>query len=100
MGNSINSDYNKTAKPENLPFKTDYKLASFFARVNYTFEDKYDLTFTLRDDGTSKFGPNTVLAFSAAAFSWKIMNEGFMKESRWFPNLNYVLVTVPPVSRI
>ncbi len=32
-------------------------IASYFARANYNFNDKYFATFTVRADGSSKFGP-------------------------------------------
>ncbi len=48
-------------------------LVSFFGRLNYTFDNKYLLTFTLRDDGTSRFSPDTRWAvFPALALGWKI----------------------------
>jgi iron complex outermembrane receptor protein len=87
FGNSINSDYNQT-QTKSFPYKTDYKLISFFGRANYTFKDKYELTVTLRDDGTSKFAPQYRFGlFPAGAFSWKIMNEGFMRDSKVFSTL-------------
>lgn len=57
---------------------TKSELQSFFARANYSYNDKYLLTFTFRADGSSKFGENNKYGyFPAAAFKWKIMNEGF-----------------------
>ncbi len=38
--------------------KSEYYLLSFFGRFNYTFNEKYLLTFTLRNDGTSRFHPD------------------------------------------
>ncbi len=52
---------------------------SYFARVNYTFNDKYLFSGVVRRDGSSRFGENarygTFPAFSAA---WRISSEGFM----------------------
>ncbi|MEM1320063.1 MAG: TonB-dependent receptor [Bacteroidota bacterium] len=49
-------------------------LLSLFGRVNYTFQDKYLFTFTLRRDGSSRFSPdNRWGLFPAAAFAYKIM---------------------------
>jgi len=62
---------------------TAVNLVSFYGRLNYTLMDKYLLTFTLRDDGTSRFGPgNKWGLFPAAAFAWKINDESFLKNSR------------------
>jgi iron complex outermembrane receptor protein len=87
-GNTIQSDYNETDFLPAEPYKTEYYLASFFGRVNYTFDNKYLLTFTLRDDGTSKFSPqNRWGVFPAAAFAWRLIDEGFMKGSTLFSDL-------------
>lgn len=57
---------------------TKYELQSYFTRLNYSYNDKYLLTFTFRADGSSKFGENNKYGyFPAAAFKWKIMNESF-----------------------
>ena len=57
---------------------TKSELQSFFGRVNYSFQDKYLITATLRTDGSSRFGANNKYAtFPALAFRWKIMNESF-----------------------
>ncbi|HVW97992.1 MAG TPA: SusC/RagA family TonB-linked outer membrane protein [Mucilaginibacter sp.] len=79
-GNSQLSDYKQTAFNSPAPYKTEYYLASFFGRLNYTYKDKYLLTFTIRDDGTSKFSPkNRFGVFPAAAFAWRIKEESFLK---------------------
>ncbi|MDE6342719.1 MAG: TonB-dependent receptor [Muribaculaceae bacterium] len=55
-------------------------LVSFFGRVNYSFKDTYLLTFTLRDDGTSRFSKaNRWGLFPALALAWKIKNMDFMQ---------------------
>jgi len=87
-GNTISSDYDQTVFNPSQPYKTDYRLISFFGRVNYTFKDKYLLTFTLRDDGTSKFAPADRWGlFPAGAFAWRIKDEDFMKNSTVFSDL-------------
>lgn len=51
------------------------QLVSFFGRVNYIFDDTYLLTFTLRDDGTSRFSKDIRWGlFPAVALGWKISN--------------------------
>jgi TonB-linked SusC/RagA family outer membrane protein len=87
-GNATQSDYLETTFDPAQPYKTEYYLASFFGRVNYTYDNKYELTFTLRDDGTSKFSPqNRWGLFPAAAFAWKIMDEDFMRGNNVFSDL-------------
>lgn len=55
-------------------------LMSFYGRLNYSFKDTYLLTFTLRDDGTSRFSKdNRWGLFPAVALAWKINNMPFME---------------------
>jgi iron complex outermembrane receptor protein len=55
------------------------ELQSFFGRVNYGIADKYLFTFTLRADGSSRFGPeNRYGYFPSGAFAWKISEEQFI----------------------
>lgn len=57
----------------------DDKLASFFGRVNYSLNDKYLLTLTMREDGSSKFESGHRWGFfPAGAFGWRVIEEPFM----------------------
>lgn len=59
------------------------QLLSFFGRLNYSFKDTYLLTFTLRDDGTSRFSKdNRWGLFPSVALAWKINNMPFMESVR------------------
>lgn len=58
-------------------------LVSFFGRLNYSFKDTYLLTFTLRDDGTSRFSKdNRWGLFPSVALGWKLINMPFMESAR------------------
>lgn len=58
------------------------QLLSFFGRLNYSFKDTYLLTFTLRDDGTSRFSKdNRWGLFPSVALAWKINNMPFMESA-------------------
>jgi len=58
---------------------TKNELQSFFGRVNYSFDDKYLFTGTLRADGSSKFGANNKYGyFPSVAGGWNISKESFM----------------------
>lgn len=58
-------------------------LVSFFGRLNYSFDDTYLLTFTLRDDGTSRFSKdNRWGLFPSVALGWKLINMPFMESAR------------------
>lgn len=68
--------------------KTQNTLISFYGRLNYTLKDRYLLTVTLRDDGSSRFSPDTRWGlFPSAAFAWRISDENFLKNSSALSNL-------------
>lgn len=76
----VKEDYRLGVSDSIKPDATESYLVSFFGRINYTFNEKYLLTFTLRDDGSSKFiGNNQWGLFPSAAFAWKIKQESFLK---------------------
>ena len=63
-------------------------FASLFARVNYSYDNKYYLQVLARRDGSSKFGPeNKYGYFPAASASWYISQEDFLKDSKVISNL-------------
>ena len=69
-------------------FKTESYLVSFFGRANYTLLDRYLLTATIRNDGSSRFASgNRWGLFPSVAFAWKINEEGFMKGNTTFSDL-------------
>jgi len=75
-------------KVDSTFFTTENYLVSFFGRVNYTFMNKYLLTATIRDDGSSRFAKgNKWGLFPSAAFAWKIKEESFLKNSSVFSDL-------------
>jgi iron complex outermembrane receptor protein len=59
--------------------------------LNYTLANRYLLTFTLRDDGSSKFSEDTRWGlFPSASGAWRISDEAFMKNtSKWLNNLKF-----------
>ena len=55
-------------------------LISFYGRINYSINSKYLFTFTLRDDASSRFSPETRWGlFPSGAFAWNIKEEPFLK---------------------
>ncbi|WP_314235571.1 TonB-dependent receptor [Capnocytophaga sputigena] len=56
-------------------------LISFFGRANYSFNDRYMLTATLRADASSKLNPDDRWGyFPSVALAWNVKNESFLKE--------------------
>ncbi len=73
---------------EESSFITENYLVSFFGRLNYTLLDRYLLTFTMRNDGSSRFsGDNQWGLFPSAAFAWKIKDESFLKDVKVLSDL-------------
>ncbi|MBF4464194.1 TonB-dependent receptor [Flavobacterium sp. LC2016-12] len=63
-------------------------LSSYFSRVQYSFNDKYFVTGTIRRDGSSKFYKDNQWGwFPSAALAWKVSNENFLKESKVISNM-------------
>jgi len=58
--------------------KPQFRLESYLGRLNYTFDDKYLLTASIRRDASSKFSPQTRVGyFPAVAAAWKIKESLF-----------------------
>jgi iron complex outermembrane receptor protein len=72
-----------TAHAIDIYHKKQYYLLSFYGRLNYTLFNRYLLTFTLRDDGSSKFSKAKRWGlFPSAALAWKINDEAFLRNSK------------------
>ncbi len=79
----IGYDYGETEEARNYVYRDRNKLMlmSFYGRLNYAFDDTYLLTFTLRDDATSRFSPDTRWGlFPALGLAWKINNMDFFED--------------------
>jgi iron complex outermembrane receptor protein len=80
--------FGDTITPAGIPLKTQHTLISFYWRLNYTFKERYLLTATLRDDGSSRFSPDTRWGlFPSLALAWRISDEAFLKNSGALSNL-------------
>lgn len=66
--------------------KSESYLVSFFGRANYTLLDRYFLTATVRDDGSSRFKEHWAW-FPSFAFAWKANEEAFLKNADWLSDL-------------
>ncbi|MEQ8219807.1 MAG: TonB-dependent receptor [Arenibacter sp.] len=91
FANNVTENY-ELAAAESIgnPFSgyTDWTLASFLSRVNYSFDGKYLFTASIRADGSSRFGDNHKWGyFPSGAIAWRISDEPFLKESEVINNL-------------
>lgn len=65
-----------------------FSLASFFGKINYSFDSRYLLGVTIRHDGSSRFGANNRWAtFPSVSAGWRINNESFMRDATWLDDL-------------
>ncbi|PRY27830.1 TonB-linked SusC/RagA family outer membrane protein [Spirosoma oryzae] len=64
-------------------FTNSWSLASYLGRINYGYNDTYLVTFTLRADGSSRFGEGNKWGyFPSAAVGWNVSNERFFSQVR------------------
>ena len=70
-------------------FGEGFSLVSFFGKINYTYDDKYLASFTIRRDGSSRFGSsNQYGTFPSVSAGWRISQEKFMESTKgWLDNL-------------
>lgn len=65
--------------------ETEWALLSYMARVNYSYEDRYLLTATIRRDGSSRFGKKHRWGtFPSVSVAWRASQE------KWFPKHDYI----------
>ena len=70
-------------------FGEGFSLVSYFGKINYTYNEKYLASFTIRRDGSSRFGSqNQYGIFPSVSAGWRISEEKFMESTRgWLDNL-------------
>jgi TonB-linked SusC/RagA family outer membrane protein len=67
-----------------------WQTQSFFARATYGYNDKYLLTVTGREDGSSRFGANNKYGFfPSAAVAWRASQEDFLKDNKTISDLKF-----------
>ncbi len=63
--------------------QSEWALLSYMARANYSYDDKYFLTATIRRDGSSRFGPKHRWGtFPSASAAWRISGEDFFPQDK------------------
>ena len=104
-----NKGYTFNASAENVPFNTEadlflrlgntdsrfvndqgtlIKFASYFARANYAYKNKYLLNASFRSDGASQFfGNQTWGYFPSIGLGWVVTSEDFMQNQTIFSAL-------------
>jgi TonB-linked SusC/RagA family outer membrane protein len=66
------------------------QIGSYYSRLNYSFKEKYLLTFNARYDGSSNFSKNHKWAFfPSGALAWNMKNEAFMDNTEFVSLLKW-----------
>ncbi len=92
VSNIPNEELGMSGFDEGTPYQTvsstdDFKMASFFGRLNYSYDSKYLLTTTFRADGSSKFPKSNVWGFfPSVAFAWNMTKEKFLQNNSVISN--------------
>ncbi|MEX6687964.1 TonB-dependent receptor [Danxiaibacter flavus] len=68
----------------NSSYKGTWAMESYFARVNYTYDDKYIIQGAIRADGSINFAPDNRWGyFPSASAAWRVSEESFMRQLTW-----------------
>lgn len=91
FSNNITEDYSlgsaETVNPPSSSF-SQWKLASWLGRANYSINDKYYITASIRADGSSRFGEDNKWGiFPSGALAWRVSQENFMQNVSFINNL-------------
>ena len=67
---------------------TENAMASYMARINYSYKERYLLTASVRWDGASVLAQgNKWASFPSLALGWRMEQEDFMKDIKWIDQL-------------
>lgn len=76
---SFGTQYEKNGSPSGNEYTS--RLMGFLGNVNYSYDERYLLDLSFREDASSRFGANNRWApFWSAGIGWNMANEPFMKE--------------------
>lgn len=66
----------------------EHTLSSYFARASYNYDERYMAQFTVRRDGSSRFGSNNRYAtFPSFSLGWNVLNEPYVEAPDWLTNV-------------
>ena len=86
--NYVNLNTGSANGSSNYGSHSEYSIFSEFARLDYTFNDKYLFNATIRRDGSSQFSAaNRYGYFPAFSAGWRISQESFLKDVKWIGDL-------------
>ncbi len=69
-------------------YEDNYRLESYFAKVDYSWKGRYLASFNVRTDGNSRFAREVRWGnYWGAGVSWRISEESFMQNKGWLNTL-------------
>ncbi len=72
-----------TGKAQAYGGSEGYSLLSYFGKFNYSYDNRYMASLTVRRDGSSRFGKNHQFAtFPAVSLGWRLSEEHWMSPAR------------------
>lgn len=91
LANNITENYNLASASVISPPSNsiaEWRLLSALGRINYSYNNKYLITASMRADGSSRFGENNKWGrFPSAAIAWRVSEEPFIKRISLIDNL-------------
>lgn len=80
----------REGKGELGSYKQSSTLIALFGRIMYNYSEKYLASFSLRREGSSKFGDNNKWGwFPALSLGWRLHEENFLKDASWIDELKF-----------
>lgn len=78
-----------SASPDVTGAQSEYAVESWLGRLNYNYDDRYYLSFSLRRDGSSRFSKDSRWGtFWSVGANWRISQESFLQDVTWINNLS------------
>lgn len=82
LDDSMIEDINAAGRIDILQDQRQYRFLSGFARIGWTFDQKYVVNGTIRRDGSSRFGPgNKYGNFWSLGAAWILSEEKWLKDN-------------------
>lgn len=76
---SFATQYEKEGSPSGSEYTS--RLVGFLGNLNYSYDERYLLDFSFREDASSRFGSEKRWApFWSVGLGWNLHNEGFLKD--------------------
>lgn len=85
---NLNTQENGATPISTSTSRTGWAMMSYFARAEYGYKGKYLANFSVRNDGSSRFGlENQYGTFYAGGLAWVLTEEDFLKGNKY---VNYL----------